>query len=307
MCAAGAIRINLGRMGKPIVLTRRADVRAWCKEARARGGVGFVPTMGALHAGHRSLAAASRARGLETLVSIFVNPTQFGPNEDFDRYPRDLDGDVASLESEGVAAVFAPSVDEMYPPGDRTTVSVREVTEGFCGRFRPGHFDGVATIVARLFATVGESTAFFGRKDYQQVAVIRRMTLDLGLPVEVVPCPTLRDPDGLAMSSRNRYLAPESRHRALSLARGLHAAHAAYAAGERRADELMRLAHEEVASCMDRIDYVELGDALSLAPLAGKTLTGNAVLAIAAHLGGTRLIDNLVLGEDPSPFAGVSP
>lgn len=291
-------------MGKPVILTRRAEVRAWCKEVRTRGGVGFVPTMGALHAGHRSLAAASRARGLETLVSIFVNPTQFGPNEDFDCYPRDLDADVASLESEGVAAVFAPSVEEMYPPGDRTSVIVRELTDGFCGRFRPGHFEGVATVVARLFAMVGESTAFFGRKDYQQVAVIRRMTLDLGLPVELVPCPTLRDPDGLAMSSRNRYLAPESRQRALALARGLHAAHEAYAAGERRADELVRRAHAEVSVAMDRVDYVELGDALSLAPLAGKNLERPAVLAIAAHLGGTRLIDNLVLGEDPSPFHG---
>jgi pantoate--beta-alanine ligase len=294
-------------MGEPMILRTRAEVRAWCNDARARGGVGFVPTMGALHAGHRSLAAAARARGLETLVSIFVNPTQFGPNEDFDRYPRDLEADIASLEPEGVAAVFAPSVDEMYPPGDCTTVRVRQLTEGFCGRFRPGHFDGVATIVARLFATVGPCTAFFGRKDYQQVAVIRRMTLDLGLPVHVVPCPTLRDPDGLAMSSRNRYLAPESRQRALALARGLHAAHTAYASGERRADELVRLAHAEVAASMDRIDYVELGDALSLAPLAGTTLGAPAVLAIAAHLGTTRLIDNLVLGEDPSPFHGVSP
>jgi pantoate--beta-alanine ligase len=293
-------------MGKPEVLTRRDDVRAWCNDVRAHGrGVGFVPTMGALHAGHRSLAQASRDRGLVTIASIFVNPTQFGPNEDFDRYPRDLDADVASLEPEGVAAVFAPSVEEMYPAGDRTTVSVRDLTAPFCGRFRPGHFDGVTTIVARLFAIVGPSSAFFGRKDYQQVAVIRRMTTDLALPVEVVPCATVREPDGLAMSSRNRYLAPEARHRALSLARGLHAAAVAYGAGERSADVLSGLARAEVAASMDRIDYVELGDADSLAPLAGKTLSSPAVLAIAAHLGTTRLIDNIVLGEDPSPLAQV--
>ncbi len=292
-------------MVKPVVLRSREDLRAWCNNVRAsHESVGFVPTMGALHAGHRSLAQASLARGLVTVASIFVNPSQFGPNEDFDRYPRDLDADLASLALEGVAAVFAPSVEEMYPAGDSTTVSVRNLTTPFCGRFRPGHFDGVTTVVARLFAIVGPCAAFFGKKDYQQVAVIRRMTTDLALPVEVVACATVRDPDGLAMSSRNRYLAPEARHRALSLARGLHAASAAYARGERDADVLRGLAHSEVASAMDRIDYVELGDADSLAPLAGQMLTKPAVLAIAAYLGTTRLIDNVVLGVDASPLGG---
>ena len=204
---------------------RIADLRAAC-DARARTGhpVGVVPTMGFLHEGHRSLMRAARAAADFVVVTIFVNPLQFGANEDLDRYPRDLAGDLAQCEAEGVDCVFSPSVAEMYPRPPLTTVHVGELTADLCGAARPTHFDGVTTVVAKLFAIVGPCTAFFGRKDAQQLAVVTRMADDLNLPVEVVGCPIVREPDGLAMSSRNAYLAPPDREAALVLSRALRRA-----------------------------------------------------------------------------------
>jgi pantoate--beta-alanine ligase len=190
--------------GGPLVIERVADLRVHLDAVRGRGGtVGFVPTMGAFHEGHRSLMRAARANHDAVVVSLFVNPLQFGPNEDLDRYPRDLDGDLAAAAAEGVDVVFAPPVEEMYPGFPNpplTTVSVAGLTEGLCGSCRPGHFDGVATVVAKLFGIVGPATAYFGKKDAQQLAVVRRMAADLCLPVEIVGCPLVREPDGLAMS-----------------------------------------------------------------------------------------------------------
>lgn len=273
-----------------------AELRAACNTARADGlTVAFVPTMGALHEGHLSLAQEARRRCGFVVVSIFVNPTQFGPNEDLDRYPRDLEGDVAKLE--GVDVVFAPEPSAMYLAGERTRVRVDDLTTHLCGPHRPGHFEGVATVVAKLFGIVGESTAIFGRKDYQQLAVIRRMAADLFLPVDVVGHTIVREQDGLAMSSRNAYLSPEERTRALALSRGLAAARAAFAAGERDAGKLRALARAPVEAVATSIDYVSVADADTLAPLSD-AVPERALVAIAAHVGKTRLIDNTVLGEE---------
>ena len=284
----------------PTVVRLAAEARAFAIAARARGGrVGFVPTMGALHEGHLALVRAARARAETVLVSIFVNPTQFGPKEDLSRYPRDLAGDLRKLEQAGADAVFAPDAGEMYPPGDGTRVRVGAVAEPLCGVFRPGHFEGVATVVTKLFAIVGPSVAVFGRKDYQQWLVIRALTRDLFLPVEIVGHPIVRDPDGLAMSSRNAYLSPDERARALSLVRGLDLASRRFAAGERRARELERVARETLAPAATSIDYVEVRDADTLAPIDA-TVGERAVLALACRIGSTRLIDNTVLGEEGS-------
>ena len=290
-------------MRPPVALLRTvADLREACDAVRRRGErVGFVPTMGALHAGHLALAREAKRRAPFVVASIFVNPTQFGPNEDLARYPRDLEGDMAKLATEGVDAVFAPDVGEVYPAGEETRVHVAHLTEPLCGRTRPGHFDGVATVVAKLFAMVGPSVAVFGTKDYQQLLVIRRMTRDLFLPVEVVGVRTIREPDGLAMSSRNAYLSPPERSRALALARGLDAAARAFAAGERRPRELERVAREPVDLAATSVDYVEVRNPDTLASLDRET-GPRALLAIACRIGPTRLIDNLVLGEDPSPL-----
>lgn len=273
-----------------------------CEAARARGArVGVVPTMGALHDGHLALVGEVERRGATfTVLTIFVNPLQFGPSEDFSRYPRTFDADLARCEAAGVDLVFAPEPRAMYPEGFATSVIVKApVTEVLEATHRPGHFDGVTTVVAKLFALVGSAVAAFGRKDYQQWRVLSKMVADLHLPIEMHGMPTVREPDGLAMSSRNRYLSPEERTKALAIARGLRGAHAAYAAGERDGAKLAARVRAEVEASFDRIDYVAAADADTLAPLTGPS--DRMVLAVAAHLGKTRLIDNTVLGEDGAP------
>jgi pantoate--beta-alanine ligase len=277
------------------VIPRPAAMTAWSEAARARGErIAFVPTMGALHAGHVSLLSAARAHGSRVALSIFVNPTQFGPNEDLARYPRDLDGDLAKAASVGTDVAFVPEVGDMYPPGAQTVVEVREVSQGLCGDRRPGHFAGVATVVAKLFGIVRPHVALFGEKDFQQLAVIRRMVADLNLPVEIVGQPTLREADGLAMSSRNAYLSPAERTRAVAIFRGLAKARERFSAGEKQAGALVDAAQAEIAATMDRVDYVEIRDAESLRPV--ERLDRPAVILAAAFVGATRLIDNLRLG-----------
>jgi pantoate--beta-alanine ligase len=282
-----------------------AEFRAAANAVRSAGKrLGLVPTMGALHEGHLSLVRAARSRADEVAVTIFVNPTQFGPNEDFDRYPRTLERDVELLQGAGASHVFAPETSEMYPAGERTRVHVSGLTEALCGPHRPGHFDGVTTIVSKLFAVAGECVAVFGRKDYQQLKVIERMTRDLLLPVEIVGVRTLRQSDGLALSSRNAYLSPEERERALGIPRALSAAVAAFAAGERRAGALRRAALPYLERADLRLDYLTLADADALVPLSDEAPSGErALLAVAGFMGQTRLIDNVVLGEDPAPIA----
>jgi pantoate--beta-alanine ligase len=282
---------------------RAADAREACDAARARGErVGFVPTMGALHEGHLALVREAKKRAPFVVVSIFVNPTQFGPNEDLAKYPRDLARDLARLAPLGVAGVFAPQPSELYETGEDTRVHVGRVAEPLCGRTRPGHFEGVATVVAKLFNVVGPGVAVFGQKDYQQLLVVRRMVRDLFVPVEIVGLRTIREPDGLAMSSRNAFLSADDRARALALARGLSAAARAFADGERDARVLEGLARAPIDLVASSVDYVEVRDPDSLAAI--DALTGpRAVLAVACRIGVTRLIDNVVLGEDPPPRA----
>jgi pantoate--beta-alanine ligase len=273
---------------------------------RARGGtLGLVPTMGALHDGHRALMRDARRRATAVAVTVFVNPTQFGPKEDLARYPRDLDRDVATCTAEGVAVVFAPEVSEMYPPGERTRVRVTGLTEHLCGASRPGHFEGVATIVAKLFLAAGPCVAVFGRKDYQQLQVVRRMARDLLIPVEIVGHPTVREPDGLALSSRNAYLGADDRARALGIPRALASSVAAYRSGERSVRALRVPVRAALEAADLRVDYVTIADADDLTPLDDDAVAReHTVLAVAAFAGTTRLIDNVVFGEDPEPIAG---
>jgi pantoate--beta-alanine ligase len=272
-----------------------------CEAARRRGlKVGLVPTMGALHDGHLSLVRACAERGADLRVlSIFVNPLQFGPREDFSRYPRTLDADLARCREAGVDLVYAPPASAMYPQGFSSQVEVSGLSDRLEGAFRSGHFRGVCTVVLKLWNAVGPCVALFGRKDYQQWRVLARLALDLDLPIEVIGAPIVREPDGLAMSSRNRYLEPEQRSRALAIVGGLRAAHDAFARGERDPQRLAEAAREPVAAAFDSIDYVTAAQPETLEPaLAGG---GPPVILIAAHLGGTRLIDNLELGADPRP------
>ena len=268
-------------------------VRDACADARAsQRTVGLVPTMGYLHEGHRSLMRAARAETDFVVVTIFVNPLQFGPSEDLGRYPRDLVRDLEACAQEGVDAVFAPSVAEMYPQPPATTVHVAGLTDGLCGTQRPVHFDGVTTVVAKLFAIAGPCRAYFGRKDAQQVAVVTRMAADLDLPVEVVACPLVREPDGLALSSRNAYLSADDRRAAPVLFRALHAAADAVVAGERDPLRLTARVREIVATEPKvELEYVEARDAASIAPI--ERVDGQVLLALAARLGVTRLIDNV--------------
>jgi pantoate--beta-alanine ligase len=245
--------------------------------------------MGALHAGHVALLAEGRQRGDKLALSIFVNPTQFGPNEDLARYPRDLPGDLAKAASAGTDVVFVPEAVDIYPPGFQTTVEVRELSRGLDGAFRPGHFAGVATVVAKLFNIAEPDLAIFGEKDFQQLAIVRRLCTDLAMGIEIVGLPTVREPDGLAMSSRNAYLSPAERARALSISRALGAARSRAAAGERGAVALVAAAR--AALDVDRLDYLELCDAETLIPLG--QIDRPAVLLAAVFVGRTRLIDNV--------------
>jgi len=260
------------------------------------GSVGLVPTMGYLHEGHLSLVRRARPENEHVVATIFVNPTQFGPQEDYQRYPRDPERDLRLLEQEGTDVVFMPSVEEMYPPGFDVWVEVGESLTGRLeGAARPGHFRGVTTVVAKLFNIVQAHRAYFGQKDAQQLAVIRKMAVDLNMGVEVVAVPTVREPDGLAMSSRNSYLSPEERRAATVLWRSLCRAQELFDGGERRAEAIrgeMRavLASEPLA----RVDYVSVADAETLAEL--ETIEGPALVSLAVRIGGTRLIDNVTVG-----------
>jgi pantoate--beta-alanine ligase len=269
----------------------RAESRA---VRRAGKRLGFVPTMGALHEGHLSLVRAARASCDVVAASIFVNPTQFGPNEDLAKYPRSWDRDRELLEREGVELLFAPSVEEMYPAGAVTWVTVEGLSDKLDGRSRAGHFRGVTTVVAKLFHVVEPDTAFFGQKDAAQVAIIRRMVRDLNLSVEIVVCPIVREPDGLAMSSRNTYLDPGQRKRALVLHHSLMRIQKLAEAGEREAAKLVAAGREEFAQDTSvRLDYLEVVHPDTLDPV--KDISGGALAAVAAFVGNTRLIDNLLL------------
>lgn len=271
------------------------DMRAAVREFKSAGeAVGFVPTMGFLHEGHLSLVRASRAGADRTVVSIFVNPTQFGPGEDLGRYPRDLDRDRAMLEREGVDVLFHPSPEEIYPAGFKTTVEVHDLQDRLCGRSRPGHFRGVCTVVAKLFQIVRPNVAFFGQKDAQQAVIIRRMTRDMDLDVDVIVLPTVREPDGLAMSSRNSRLSAEERRAALVLVQGLELARTRCEAGEKDAAKVADAVRALIGrEPLARIDYVEVVDPEDLSPVG--RIEGEALVALAVFIGTTRLIDNTVI------------
>lgn len=253
-----------------------------------------MPTMGALHEGHLSLVRAAKAQCDAVIVSIFVNPTQFGPSEDFSKYPRTFQRDCELLQKEGVDLIFAPSVEEMYPPEAVTYVTVEGLSEKLCGKSRPGHFRGVATVVCKLFHVVEPNLAFFGQKDAAQVAIVRRMVRDLNLPVEIVVCPIVREPDGLAMSSRNAYLNPQQRQSALLLSRSLRNVRRLFDEGERTASRLTEAGKHAFAEHRSvRLDYFEIVDPDTLAAM--QLIERPALIAVAAWVGTTRLIDNLVL------------
>ncbi len=276
------------------VVTTLDDLR----HARAGllGPVGLVPTMGYLHEGHLSLATRARAECASVAASIFVNPSQFGPSEDLSSYPRDLPRDLAMLKEAGVDLVWTPTPEIVYPADFQSWITVEEVARTLEGAHRPGHFRGVATMVAKLFNVFQPDRAYFGQKDAQQAAVIRQMARDLNFPVEVVICPTVREPDGLAMSSRNAYLHGEQRPAATVLFRALSTAAAVYAAGERDAEALRQLMAEVIDSePLARRQYVSVADPISLHELQGPIQ--RALLSMAVHIGTTRLIDNLILGD----------
>jgi len=271
------------------------NMRAASHATRKAGKrVGFVPTMGALHKGHLSLVQAAKAQCDVVAASIFVNPTQFGPNEDFSKYPRTFERDCELFTKEGVELLFAPALEEMYPAGAVTYVTVEGMSERLCGKSRPGHFRGVTTVVSKLFNIVEPDVAFFGQKDAAQVAIIRRMVRDLNIPVEITACPIVREADGLAMSSRNTYLDPAQRKAALVLHRALQEVQRKFESGERNASKLIE--HGRRVFTLEpsaRLDYLEIVDTESLDAL--EKISGAALVAVAAYLGNTRLIDNFVL------------
>jgi pantoate--beta-alanine ligase len=271
------------------------DVQREVRKARGKGlRIGLVPTMGALHEGHASLIRAARAECDYVVVSLFVNPTQFGPGEDLARYPRPIENDLAVCRREGADLVFTPAAAEMYPEGFATTVRVAGLSEKMCGAFRPGHFDGVCTVVAKLLAIVQPDAAYFGEKDAQQLAIVRRMAADLDLPLEIRGCPLVREPDGLAMSSRNAYLGAEERQRALAISAALADARKAIESGERSAAAVAgRLRRRLQAATGVELQYVAVVDPDTLADL--DRIAGQALVAVAAKVGATRLIDNVLL------------
>jgi pantoate--beta-alanine ligase len=279
----------------PQILRGVRELQNWSDGMRRAGRrIALVPTMGALHTGHLSLVRLAHQHADRVIVSIFVNPTQFGPSEDFERYPRDLPGDVSKLKGVGTDVVFAPAVADMYPDGNATWVDVERLTEGMCGRSRVGHFKGVTTIVARLLHAAKPHVAVFGEKDYQQCAVIQRMVRDLLLDVQIIAAPTVREPDGLAMSSRNAYLRPEARQQATALNAALHDARQLFRAGIRDARALIHAARRRIRKePLAEIEYIELVDAETLEPVT--EAGARSVLALAVRFEGTRLIDNTVL------------
>jgi pantoate--beta-alanine ligase len=273
-----------------------AEVHAWSAVLWAGGKrLALVPTMGFLHEGHLSLMREGARRADAVATTIFVNPTQFGPKEDLSRYPRDLDGDLGKCEAAGVAVVFTPEPAEIYPPDYQTFVEVTQVSQGLCGERRPGHFRGVATVVTKLLAMFRPQLALFGEKDYQQLQVIKRLNADLNLGVEILGMPTVREADGLAMSSRNTYLSPDDRLRALALSRGLKAAQALATGGERDAGKLIAAIRASLAVAELREDYAAVVNAKSLEPLVRLEPGVEARALVAAYVGQTRLIDNLGL------------
>jgi len=276
------------------VIRTVSEMQSWSADQHNLGlSVGCVPTMGYLHAGHQALIRESGRRADRTVMTLFVNPTQFAPHEDLARYPRDFAGDCQKAGAAGAAVVFAPGVDDMYPAGYQTYVTVDEVSQTMEGAVRPTHFRGVATVVLKLFNAVRPDVAVFGEKDYQQLAVIRRLTLDLDLGIDIVGLPTVREPDGLAMSSRNVYLKPEERAAALAISRALFAAQAAVKAGAADPKQVAADAAAAIAGAGLAVDYVEVRDAATLAPL--DAITGPGRILAAARIGSVRLIDNMAL------------
>jgi pantoate--beta-alanine ligase len=271
------------------VLATIDDVRSW------GAGAGFVPTMGALHEGHASLIRRSAGENDRTLVSIFVNPTQFGPTEDLAKYPRTLEADLKLCEAAGADAVFTPDKTMVYPDGFATWVTVEGLGDKLCGKSRPGHFRGVTTVVAKLFNIVQPAHAYFGQKDAQQALILRRMVRDLNLPVQMVVCPIVREPDGLAMSSRNRYLSVDERKRAAGLSKALGEIEKLYAAGTRKVSILRAQLATTLDDYVDKLDYAEILDAEDLSEIS--EIKRPALAAVAAYVGSTRLIDNTVLGS----------
>jgi pantoate--beta-alanine ligase len=271
------------------------ELRQWSRQQRADNKtIGLVPTLGALHAGHASLIHAAHKACDTVAVSIFVNPTQFGPNEDFTRYPRTFDADCKLAEAEGADVIFAPSVEDIYPTGATTFVEVEGLSSRLDGASRPGHFRGVATVVSKLFIAAEPDRAYFGQKDAAQVAVLRRMTEDLRLGVEIVVCPIIRDPDGLALSSRNIYVSAEERNQALAISRAIRRVSALFTNGVSDTAALIAAAEELLRNEKEiRVDYITLVDWSTLLPV--ETATPGTLFAIAAYVGNTRLIDNMIL------------
>ncbi len=282
-------------MPRPVVITTVAELREAIALLRREGKrIGLVPTMGALHEGHLSLVRRSKAECDCTVVTIYVNPSQFGPNEDIDQYPRTLEADLDALGACGAEMAFVPSGEEVYGPGHATWVEVGSVAEPLEGGFRPGHFRGVATIVLKLLNMAQADVAYFGQKDYQQAEVIRRMVADLNVPTEICVCPIVREPDGLAMSSRNAYLSPEARERSLVLYKSLELAGQLVDQGQRDVHEILRQMRQVIGQAHDvRIDYVALVDPETLEPI--EKVTGRTLAVLAVKIEDTRLIDNKIL------------